>query len=128
MTIVWLIASGLVLNEPLDQPIDLAGSFHMRQVSGLLENVNREAWRERLSVGDRDDAVLAAPDDLRRQSQRRDGVAEADPLPAAGKPFLGNPRQRRRYAVEPFVAQHILDHCAANQCRVVDQQAEYLDC
>jgi hypothetical protein len=33
------IASGLVLDQPFYQPIDLAGFFHVRQVSGLLEDV-----------------------------------------------------------------------------------------
>ena len=34
---------GLVLDQPFYQPIDLAGFFHVRQVSGLLEDVNRKA-------------------------------------------------------------------------------------
>ena len=34
---------GLVLDQPFYQSIDLAGFFHVRQVSGLLEDVNRKA-------------------------------------------------------------------------------------
>ena len=37
------IASGFVLDQPFYQPIDLAGFFHVRQVSGLLEDVNGNA-------------------------------------------------------------------------------------
>jgi hypothetical protein len=33
----------LVLDQPFYQPIDLAGFFHVRQVSGLFEDVNRKA-------------------------------------------------------------------------------------
>jgi hypothetical protein len=36
-------ASGLVLDQPFYQPVDLAGFFHVRQVSGLLEDVNGNA-------------------------------------------------------------------------------------
>lgn len=40
---VWSTGSGLVLDEPIYQPVDLAGSFHMRQVSGLVQNVDGQA-------------------------------------------------------------------------------------
>jgi hypothetical protein len=40
-----LIAIGLLfpVDQPFYQPIDLAGFFHVRQVSGLLEDVNGNA-------------------------------------------------------------------------------------
>jgi hypothetical protein len=49
------------------QTIEFAGFLHMRQMSGLLENVNREARCQRFGVGDRDDPIFASPDDLHRQ-------------------------------------------------------------
>src|SRR5437764_13605072 len=47
-----------------EETVDLAGFLHLRQMAGLVENVHRHLAGERLGMGERDDAVVAAPDDL----------------------------------------------------------------
>src|SRR5579885_842044 len=52
--------------ELADQPVDLAGFFHMRQMAGALDDVHRHLAGDRFGVRDRDDPVFATPDDLGR--------------------------------------------------------------
>src|SRR6516162_5976070 len=109
------------LDELLDQTVDLARLLHVRQVPCLFEDVDGKAVRERFGVGHWDDAVLAAPDDLDRPFECHDLRSEVERLPPGGEPCVGNLRQCRCDTVEPFVAQYILDHCAADERRIVDQ-------
>src|SRR5208283_3667174 len=99
----------------------------MREMAGRIENTHWEAIGESLCMGDRDDAVIAAPDHLNRHRQLRDPTGQIERLPAARKPYLGNFRQGRGDTVEPFVAQNVLDHCATDEGWVVDQETDYLD-
>src|SRR5437763_16599426 len=52
-----------------EQAVDLAGFFHLRQVAGLVEDVHRQPAGERLGMAERDDAVVASPDELDRHFQ-----------------------------------------------------------
>src|SRR5215472_7673693 len=117
---------GSRLNEAFDQPIDFARLFHMREVPRLLDDMNGQANRQRFGVRHRDDPVVAAPDNLHRQWQLGDLGGDVKGLPATGEAHPGNPRQCRGDAVQPLIAQHVLDHRATDERRVMDQQIEHL--
>src|SRR5215831_1510203 len=102
-------------DKPVDQPIDLTHLFHMRQMPRLFENVDWQASGKRFGVGDRNDPVLTPPDDLDRQFEGGDLTGEVRRLPAIGEPCIGNLRQARRYPVQSLVAQHVLNHPAADE-------------
>src|ERR1700723_1357388 len=116
----------LSLYEAPDQSVHLGGFFHVRQVSGTVEDMHRHLVAERLGMSDRNDAILASPDDLDRYCESGHWRSEAFALPAAGEPLGGDRRQRRKYPVEPFVAQHVLDHRTADKIGIVDQLAQHV--
>src|SRR5437762_283264 len=104
-----------------EQAVDFARFFHLRQVAGFVEDVHRQATGERLGMGERDDAVVAAPDDLHRHFQMERDFGDPFALNAVGKPFAREGFERRLHAVEPLVAQDILDHRAAEERWVLDE-------
>src|SRR5437764_13743347 len=69
-----------------EQAVDLARFFHLRQVAGLVEDVHRQATGERLGMGERDDAVVAAPDDLHRHFKMERDFGDPYALHAVRKP------------------------------------------
>ncbi len=77
----------------------------MRQMAGGVEDVHRELRRERLGMADRDNAVVAAPDQLNRYRELAEAIGKVKMLAAIGEPCLGDRGQRRLDTVEPLVAQ-----------------------
>src|SRR6266851_983896 len=98
-SVVSGVPGRLCRDKPCDQAVDLAGFFHMRQVARLVEDVDRHAAGEGLGMGDRDDAVVAAPDQLDRHPEAFERGGEPDALYAAREPFLGDRLERGLDAV-----------------------------
>src|SRR5215831_3509635 len=100
----------------------------MRQMPRLVQDMNAKACGQRFGVIHRNDPVIAAPDDLDWQPKLGNRASQIDRLTTSGKPSLSDCCQRRCHTIEPLVAQYILDHCTADQCRVVDQKMQHLEC
>ncbi len=101
-SVVSGVPGRLCRDKPADQAVDLAGFFHMRQVAGLIEDVDGYAAGDGLGLGDRDDAVVAAPDQLDRHPEPVERGGKPDALHAIGEPFLGDRLERGLDAVEPL--------------------------
>ena len=73
---------------------------------------------------DRDDAVVAAPDDLHRHREGGERRTQIKHLPPIGEPGARDRVERRGNPVEPLVTQRLLDHRAADQRRIVDERGK----
>src|SRR5581483_10490567 len=78
----------LGFDEPLDQPIDLGRFLHMGQMAGVVEDMDRHFATERRGMRDRDDAVVAPPDYLRRHRQTLRKLGPVRALDAVREPFV----------------------------------------
>ena len=107
-----------------DQPIDVARFLHLRNMPDLVENMDRHLAGKRLGMRDRDDAVVAAPDDLHRHRERGERRTQVERLAAVREPGARDRVERGGNPVEPLVTQRLLDHRAADQRRIVDQRGE----
>src|SRR5262249_46754802 len=116
------VRSAGLLKEACGKAGDLPRFFHVAQGTGIVEDVHRHSARERLAMRDRDDAVVAAPDDLHRHFQMEGDLGDPFALDAVRKPFPRERFQRRLHAVEPLVAQDVLDHLAADYRRIVHEE------
>ena len=65
------------------QPVYVAAFFHVRQVTGAVEQVNGDIGGQSLGVCGGDDPVGAPPDHLPRHGCRRQRAAQVDLLAAA---------------------------------------------